>query len=347
MSRKQRAEKQRKLQNKPNRSSLMEIDRPESTTWMSFAFIPGFSQGDPRSRIFRSPDGSPGIYIITLILCVPGRESFQESIDFQNLANSGDSLLQIGRIEFDTDIKSGDVNAQATFKSNLSGALSTIQIRVQAQNFVSAKSFAYDLIAPCLSGWSYKYDVALDVKGYEVFEEATGSKWYSLGVLGQAKDFAETENDEFVFGEEFRSIFAIYREAINSTNLFYKVLSFYKVTEGVSALINERKKQTLAKGEAWTNSSKRIPSSLEDISVDDWHKHLFTSFLGKKFTVVLDHYRGLIRNAVAHLDPAMHILDADKAADMGTCEDATPILKYIARQMLDDELRERRIASQA
>jgi hypothetical protein len=347
MSRRQRAEKQRKLQNKNNRSPLLEMDRPKSTTWMSFVFIPGFSEGDPRSLIFRSPDGSPGIYNVTLILCVPGKASFHDSIDFHNLAKSGDSLLQIGKIEFDTQIKSGDVNAQATFTSNTGGALSTIQIKVQAQNFFSAKGFAYDLVASCLSWWSYKYDVALDVKGYEVVEEATGSKWYSLGVLGEAKDFIETENEEFTFGEEFRPIFAIYREAINSTNLFYKVLSFYKVTEGIKALIDERRKKAKAEGKEWKNPIEHIPENLEDIGTDKWDVHYFTPYLGKKFNWVLDQYRELIRNAVAHLDTSSRVLDADKSKDIGQCEDAIPVLKYIVREMLEAELKTRRTTLQA
>jgi hypothetical protein len=347
MSRKRRAEKQRKLKHENNRSSLLEMDRPKSTTWMSFAFVPGFAEGDSRSLIFRSPDGSPGIYNVTLILCVPGKASFQDSIDFHNLAESGDSLLQIGEIEFDTQIKSGDVSAQATFTSNTDGALSTIQIRVQAQNFFSAKGFAYDLIAPCLSWWSYKYDVALDVKGYEVVEEATGSKWYSLGILGEAKDFIETENEEFIFGEEFRSIFAIHREAINSTNLFYKVLSFYKVTEGIKALTNERRKKAKAEGKEWINSIEHIPNNLEDIVTDKWDKNYFTPYIGKKFNWVLDQYRELIRNAVAHLDTSSRVLDADQSKDIGQCEVAIPVLKYIARQMLEAESKARRATLQA
>jgi methylamine utilization protein MauJ len=323
----------------------VEIDRPDSTTWMKFAFVPGFSHLDLRSLIPRHPDGALSIYQVTMVLCIPGKATYHDNIALAHLSQSGESLLEIGRFEYDMTLTSGEVNGLATFAGNSQGLLSTARIRVQAQSFQDARKLAYDMVAPCLSWWCYRYDVPLDIKGYEVLEEFTGTREYIVGMLGKTKDF--DREDLATFGQEFRSILAIYREAVNSTNLFYKVLSFYKVAEGLRSLLGERRQKALKNKEAWTDPIELIPEKLEDIQTDSWDKEEFKPFLGKKFNWVLDQYRGLIRNAVAHLDPASHVLDADKFEDIGVCEDAVPVLKYMARKMLDRELQARKLESQA
>lgn len=348
MKRKGRNNRKRKRTTKPKATPssgpTVEMDRPDSTTWMRFALVPGFSHLDLRSLIPRTPDGGLGVYQVTMILCIPGKATYHDSISLAHLAQSGESLLQIGRFEYDMTLTSGEVVGIATFASNSAGLLSTVRIRIEAQNFQEARRFAYDMVAPCLSWCSYRYDVPLDIKGYEVVEESTGTQQYTVGMLGKAKDFDREEF--FTFGEEFRAILAIYREAVNSTNLFYKVLSFYKVTEGVRSLLVERRQKALQRNEAWSDPTELIPDNLDYIQTDRWDKEAFKPFLGKKFNWVLNHLRALIRNAVAHLDPASRVLDADKFADLGACEDAIPILKYIARKMLDRELQVRKSDSQ-
>jgi hypothetical protein len=48
--------------------------------------------------------------------------------------------------------------------------------------------------------------------------------------------------------------------------------------------------------------------------------------------------RDLLRNAVAHLDPSGDSLMADEYKDVETCEEAIPVLRYVARQMLRHEI---------
>jgi hypothetical protein len=310
---------------------------------MRLSLVPGFPEDHPESRVLRSPEGSKGIYVVTLVLGTPGTALFSDILELGLLALSGDSLLEIGNgIEIDLTLTSGDIVGLVTAASNRNEQLGSIRIRVQAECFNEALSFAYDFIAPTLSLWSYWYDVPLDIKGYEAIEETTGTRQYLVGVLGSAKRFDPTVSF-FKFGEEFRSIFAIYREAMNATNFFYKVLSFYKVAEGVKALINERKKITLARNEPWREPVMRIPVSLEELNAEVESNNAFAPYLGKKFTSVLDHYRGLVRNAIAHLDPCGNALDADRFQDIAACEAAEPVLKYIARAMVNRELEARAV----
>jgi hypothetical protein len=64
----------------------------------------------------------------------------------------------------------------------------------------------------------------------------------------------------------------------------------------------------------------------------------FQRFLGKKFNSVIDSYRELMRNTIAHLDPLSDSLSADKFEDVSKCMNAIPVIKYLAREMLKNEI---------
>jgi hypothetical protein len=46
----------------------------------------------------------------------------------------------------------------------------------------------------------------------------------------------------------------------------------------------------------------------------------------------------VLRNAIAHLDPEGDSVVADRFDDFARCEQAVPVLRHIARQMLANEL---------
>jgi hypothetical protein len=319
-----------------NKIPSTEMPRPETNARLSLNLVPGYPDNNPLSKVPRPLSGSAGVYRITFFLSVPGRGSFQDELNLEKLANSGESLLQtLPDIIFDAGLASDTGSANISFMSDAQGVLKIAQIKVDAENFEGALRFAHNAIFPVLSYWSYRYDVALDTTGYEAIEEKTGTRQYTFGVIGKNK--ALDLNEEFKLYPNFRPLYSNYREAVNATNVFYQVLSFYKVTEGIKRMRDDRKKEMVARGEIQKEVSEKIPDNLNDIETET--KDAFTPYLGKKFTWVLDQFRSVLRNAVAHLDPTGNILDADKYDDVMSCNRAIPVLKYIARQMLESELK--------
>lgn len=318
-----------------NEVPSLELPRPETNARLNLVLIPGYPDNNPLSEVQRPPSGSDGVYRITFFLSVPGRSSFQDELNLGRLANSGESLLQtVPNIIFDAGLAHDAGNADISFMSDPQGVLKIAQMRVEAENFEGALRFAHNAVFPVLSYWSYRYDVALDTTGYEAIEEKTGTRLYTFGVIGRNKGLDLSE--EFKLYPNFRPLYSNYREAVNATNVFYQVLSFYKVTEGVKRLRGDRKKEIIARGEIPKEVSEKIPDSLDDIETET--KEAFIPYLGKKFTWVLDQFRSVLRNAVAHLDPSGNILDADKYDDVMSCNKAIPVLKYIARKMVESEL---------
>ena len=318
----------------------VQMPRPETNEREQIIIVPEFPPNDPRALIPRSPEGGQGMYIVTFFLSIPGKEHFRDEIDFNKFVQSGNSLLLVPQeaAKVNVTLFNDQEAVVVTLSKNTHGALSTAQLRVQASKFVEAETNAFNIVMPLLSRWSYLYDVALDIAGYLAMEERTDTQKWTLGLLGKEKVLNFNRTD--VSKPMYRTVFSAYREALNATNPFYQLLCFYKVIEGVKKLRTIRKEAILRAGNEYREpSDERIPDRESDCaSPDSLILDHFKPYLGKKFTWVLDQMRGLLRNAVAHLNPEGDTLVADTFEDIAKCELAIPVIKYISRVMLRNEL---------
>lgn len=341
---KHRVKKKRKSrQVQKNVSDKLLIDRPENSSHIILVAIPEFAEDDPRLCIQRSVKGGPSLYRFIFSLSIPGNDTYLEELDVEKITNTGKSLLQVSQgssLEVCLENESEQVNV--TFKSDPRGYLTTAHITVDSQDFESAERLAHDFILPILSHWSFIYDMPIDINSYKVVEEHTETRKYSVGIIGQIKNF-QTIHPQ-ISRPEHRHLFAAYREAMNTNNEFYQFLSFYKVAEGVKALRSSRYK--LAIEQKISIPSEKIPIETTDLHLSSqFDGELFQQYLGKKFTAVLDEFRNVMRNAIAHLNPTQNVLSADKFDDLQSCQKCMPVIKYIARQMLETEIKSSNLQS--
>ncbi len=215
-------------------------------------------------------------------------------------------------------------------------------MRLLGNSFEHVEDKAYNLIMPILSYWSYKYNVAVDIAGYEVLHECSQTRKTSMAILGQTR-YLDVD-DAFQLAPELRLLFAAFRKGLCANDVFYQALSFYKVIEGVGRLRAKRRKALLETGETPRAEREMFPSTLEAIPLADpfgFAKLGFTLYLGKKFSWAKEQFRPLIRNAIAHLDPTKDngdVIDADSFSDWIQCREAVPIMWYMASNMLDSEI---------
>jgi hypothetical protein len=140
---------------------------------------------------------------------------------------------------------------------------------------------------------------------------------------------------------ELRSFLAAYREGLNANSPLYQALSFYKIIEGVTKFHTSRMRAAKKRGapEPADPLAKRIPASREDLAgMTEWAQDNFTPYLGMSFAEIRDAVTDTIRNAVAHISPGMDLRNADYAADIRACRAVTPVLRYVARELIRDEL---------
>jgi hypothetical protein len=298
--------------------------------------VPNFPPSDPRFGR-ATLEGGSGIYNVTFILSVPGKNVFRE--DVNSAHPDGDSLVmfpeKVEQLEINV-LHHGSRTDAITLGRNSAGRLSTASIEVNATSLIEAEKYAFDVITALLSVLSFTCDVGIEIGGYEVLEQNTGTLKVVYGMVGKIKMIFVPEGfDNFVSDERNRRLLAAYREGMSATNVFYQALSFWKVIEGCAKL---QSKGTFEKkaSKPGRDSTLRLPKNLADLRIsDELQFEKFQPFLGKKFTWISDHFRPVIRNAIAHLDPDQHVLDIDRFEDVHACEKAVPVLRYMARCLLE------------
>ncbi len=264
---------------------------------------------------------------------------FRTSLPWTDVVNFGDSLLMLpaGVARVDLHITGGPDQIHIICHGNSRGALAKVEMRVSAARFEEARRFTHDIVLPVLSWWSFHNDVALDVAAVEIVEEGTGTQQLIAGVTGRDKPLIPQQGHVSKPGH--RPLLASYREGLNTTNVFYRVQCFYRVIEGARALRDRKRESVLVAGKEYRAPEERIPAEGEEISgVDPMSLDVFKPYRSWKFTRVIDDMRGTLRNAVAHLDPKSDSLVPDEFDDVVRCEKALPVMKYLARQMLREEI---------
>jgi hypothetical protein len=284
------------------------------------------------------------MYRVTFVFAIPGKEVYRSDLNVADIMKSGESLLFLKantnlrvRITTEPDSNAPSI-AEINIYANSEGSLSRAETRVFASSFLDAQRQASNVVLQLLSWWSFCYDVALEITGYELLEEYTEVKKWVFGLVGKGRNFV-LDNIPAITKLPFKIIFSSYREALNSTNAFYQFLCFYKVIEATRKIRLKRKDAALSAGQEYRDTPERIPDDIKHLNISDpMERDHFQPYMGKKFGWILDEFRELLRNAVAHLDPTADTLVADNFDDVSKCEGAIPVIKYIAREMLRNEL---------
>jgi len=325
-----------------SKTLTQKVSRPDYNVREGWIVVPKFPPSDPRYGK-TSPEGDAGVYQITFVLGIPGKNVFRDHVAMGQTHLDGDSLLlfpnkvETFEVRFD---ERGSTIGHIMLGHNSDRRLSTATMRIQANSLIKAEETAYDMTAGFLSYLSYDSDVAVEITGYEIVEESTDTRKAVFGMLGKMKIFTiDDAIGSLVSHNSYRHLFAAYREGMNATNVFYQALNFSKVIEGCRKLRERKNTEAKNSGRRPFTPSLAMPAQLDEIPIVlDSIRESFRPFLGRKFSSIVDHFRPLMRNAIAHLDPTQDVLDIDRFQDIQACERAIPILRYIARVLIRSEI---------
>jgi hypothetical protein len=326
--------------NKPAPSTMsLSTDRPEYNSQITWTVVPQYPPNDPIHRK-TSLKGNPGVYKVTFILSIPGENVYRERVNLGN--EKGDSL-----IVFPPDIDTREIEVKykdshtvlVVLSANIEHHLATAEMTISALSFPEAEQISYETISSLLSYLSYVSDTAIETAGYEIQEESTGTLQGTWGMIGKTATLAFPQTTVYVvIDDNFKRIFAAYREGMNATNVFYQALSFFKVIEGCQKLRERKNVDAKSHGIKPSAPNLFIPKTLDEIPVQDrFLLSSFAPFVGQKFTKIIEQLRPLIRNAIAHIDPSRDILDIDHYEDVDRCKKVIPVLRYIAHCLIEYE----------
>jgi hypothetical protein len=310
-----------------------QIPRPRVTEYNVVTAVPVFPHGDAGE-----PSGSPGRYDVLFVLGVPGVSGVATALDFDAIAAGGDSLLEGSGLQIDLATPDGSASNMARIVPNKQGRLAQVRLTITAESFAAAEKEAHDEVMPVLSRIAFEADTALEVTAVLMTEEATQIRSVGATVIGSVQPAPELEG---LMTEELRPFLAAYREGLNSNSPLYQSLSFYKVIEGVATFAVKRAR-SVSRGSQSTADDPltgTIPVDLSELpETTEWARAAFAPYLGKSFSDIKDSVSDTIRNAVAHLTPGRDVRVADYLADIHACREVLPILRYVARSLIREEL---------
>lgn len=316
-----------------------QMPRPASSGRYNILSVPTYPANTPQALLPRPREGGAGIYRVTFVLAPPGQQAYRTSLPFAQIMESGDSqlILSADATQLKMRLIGEGQEVELIGLPNQRGALARVQMRVDAQNVRDAQRFATDLVLPILSHWSHHADVGLDVAAIEVHEERTDMTQWTVGILGGDRVLGSLPS--WISTAVLRRFHSAYREGMTATNPFHKVLSFAKAFEGVRKQRLAREKRIRATGGEYIWPDERIPPDTADFPiVDPNERRRFDPYFGLTFDDVALLLRKTIRHAVAHVDPEGDSLTADNYDDLAKAEEASPVLQYMAHQVLRHEL---------
>lgn len=322
---------------KASTSAGLQIPRPRVTERVHIAAVPQLAPGVPTGAV----GGAHGDYEVTLVLGVPGISSVSTAMDISQLLAAGDSLLEGDGLKIELQGAGGCCQITATVLPNAQHRLAQVKLTVLAKDFADAERMALDHISAVLSRIAFQADTAIEISGIVVTEKATEIVHAAVTVIGSVQP-APTAAVEGWSTEQLRPFLAAYREGLNNPNApLYQALSFYKILEGAPAFHKNRSRAAEKAGTAPPPDpfDAVIPSDVSQLPADPLNRDAFTPYLGMSFAEVTQQVKKTIRDGAAHLKPGMEELRiADITEDIRACRAIVPVLRYMARSVIEGEL---------
>ena len=309
------------------------IPRPRHTEYMTVKAVPVFPDG-----VHHSPKGSPGQYRVLCVLGVPGLSSAVDELRMDELLQSGDSRIQGNPHRVEIGPPETPDLATIVVDTNSAGRLASLEMLVVASDFSQAEGTAHDYMQVFLSRIAFEADCAVEIRATFISELALGTTQLGATVIGSVSQLPDISG--FGSHPEMRSLYAIYREGLNTTSPLYQAISFFKVIEAVRAISIRRTRLAATNGEPVPTDpmSRMLPvAAVETETEAPWTQARFEPYLGRTFGEVFELTKDPIRNAAAHMLPGKDTLVPDSLPDIQLCREKVPVLHFVARKLIEHE----------
>lgn len=148
---------------------------------------------------------------------------------------NGDSFLTAS-----TELPNLEIDAAGRkymFSKNQHGEYSYVEFECDATHYKQAHHYFYHGLAQFLDALAYRGNCPLFIQALRIEDVAN-----QIIVVPQVSPYRKREValGDMKFYSELRPIYAIYREARNSSSNFYKFLCFYKILEGLFSVVRPK-----------------------------------------------------------------------------------------------------------
>lgn len=203
------------------------------------------------------------------------------------------------------------------------GRLAMIMVSGPSIDGEDAFGRAYDSVIPLIAELSFRSGAPLPVAHSIVVGVPSGTISIEIPKPSRDVSFLSLDLRNPLEHDGLLEAKALFLEASNSLSPFHQFLCYWKVYEYVTAARKEW-------GRKHKRSDVRVRSErLPEVWV--WRKRK-----GLPFQVVLNGMREDYRNAIAHADPRCPMRSVAYSKDLGSVATAVPVLRYIARTVLEN-----------
>ncbi len=254
---------------------------------------------------------------------------------------------------FRFDIIANTPEGRITFEGlpNDAGFLSQLRCDIAAADFTDALLRTLRALAPALSDIASQLDIPIAIGQTDVVELRTGNRHTRLLTTPAPAPMAIPGTA--APSDEYKLYASLYREAVNSTNLRYQFLCYFKIIDAIYARrrriaeaasrrgvdpmrIVERLPATAGERAQWLNALFPVRGDMDDFFLDNTFP---IEVLGKKISYIFDRYLRPIRLRIAHavLDSGELTLSPDEPNEERELIKWLPITKCIARRLLKND----------
>jgi hypothetical protein len=282
--------------------------------------------------------GSQGDYDAVVILGVPGAGTLLREANMNPPTTDGDSLISAGSNQLSVAFAGERIeDVSVEFLTNSQGRLGQLRFSHSASSFQDMQTFAHNLAMPLVSRLAFETDTALEIVATVLHEKSTSIRSVSGVFAGAVAPLSELNG---LSTPEIRLFFSAYREGLSSNSPLYQALSYWKVIEGVKTFDTRRRRNddsdAISRPDPYATKMPR--NFNEALRIDEWSAAEFQPYWGKSFGEVKKALNEPIRNAIAHITPGRELRSFDRFKDVDECRRAIPLLKYMARVLIQNEV---------
>jgi hypothetical protein len=284
--------------------------------------------------------GEPGKYRAVFVLGTPGVNGalVSDRVDVREFEEGGDSLV-MGAESFEMVLRRPDGEVTVIGHSNDDHRLSRFETTLDAKSLANAEEIAHDLVMPLISRLAFEVNVGIEVQALITTELATGGKSMAAVFVGNhgipADSFKGRTNIWLA------PLLSLYREGLTSSSPIYQALAFFKVTEGVAKAFHRMNRKAEQKGEKGPpdHLGMKFPAVGAEVSdIDSLDPDAYPEHSGQSLREVWESYEHTLRDAASHITPGKQIIVADYLGNLVGVRRAVPVLRYIARKVLEAEI---------
>ncbi|MBW1702912.1 MAG: hypothetical protein JRJ50_12500 [Deltaproteobacteria bacterium] len=214
--------------------------------------------------------------------------------------------------------------------------LQRIVVEIKEDTVDNALKFSSAFVQQFLDILTYKKGVPLEVRKIEIFDRVSGNPLRNyvqipytsiVEVLPQDLEAAPHIPDRI------KPLLRIFREAVNSNNVFYRFLCLFRLFEGLQKIRANNNVEAKSKGVPLTRDRIQVPDN-------ELTRHGFPGLISKPFNDFVDYVREKYRLNIAHLnidDYERLLLDPGMVGNTHSIDQANAVLIELSRQAIQAE----------